>query len=603
MSRIDDALRRLTGTASESRTGQVLDRFASEGKTLVEDTTKRRLRSEEPRVTPFPPGPHPVEIHPVAKAQQPPAPTKQPEPAAPDVSSDDDSEGMVDAGQLADYGAFVLHAIDRHRLLAGACFAVVLSLIVGGTLLLPKTYYVDVKLFAQRNAVMTALSNPGRAVPWDADAPTRAAAETVLRRDNLISLITQTGLIEHWDRTRAPIIRLKDWVQLTLLRHQPTPDEKLDKLVSRLERQMIVTAGPVGDGTVSIELYWPDAEMAYRLVEKAQQAFLEARQVAETTAITESIAILERYSASLHDNISRTLTELERTQPRRATAMTGLPRPASAATAARRASAITALESRAQAAGATLDSPFEPDSRLTELKAQVNAKRQEVDRLEETRQRQLAELQSKLAALTTMYTRDHPSVISLQQNIAAFQYESPQIVSLRNELEQMETEYDERAAADAERLIQAELSRRTTGSPGSPAVTPAASTTEMPAPVMASVAPVTPAGGQGTDFSGLVLKTELNQLQSILERTDGARIELAVSQAAFKYRYSVIRPAQVPREPIAPNLQLIFLAGFVGSLVLAVGLVVGKDLLTNRILEPWQVERQLGVPILGTTSL
>jgi len=38
-------------------------------------------------------------------------------------------------------------------------------------------------------------------VPWDADAPTRAAAEeTILRRDNLISLITQTDLIREWDR-------------------------------------------------------------------------------------------------------------------------------------------------------------------------------------------------------------------------------------------------------------------------------------------------------------------------------------------------------------------------------------------------------------------
>jgi uncharacterized protein involved in exopolysaccharide biosynthesis len=576
----------------------MLERFASEGKVLVEDTSKRRLRAEEPRVASFASGPHPVEIHPAAKAQ-PAATIKQPEPAAPDAATDDDGGGIVDSRQLADYGGFVLHSIGRHRLLAAAAFTLVLSTIVGLTLLMPKTYYVEVRLFAQRNAVMTALSNPGRAVPWDADAPTRAAAETVLRRDNLISLITQTSLIEHWDRTRAPIVRLKDWLTSTLLRHEPTADEKLDRLVGRLERQMIVTAGAVGDGTVSIELYWPDAEMAYRLVEKAQQAFLDARQVAETTAITESIAILERYSASLHDNINRTLTELERTQPRR-TAMSG-PRPtATAATAARRASAITALESRAEAAGTTFNSPFEPDSRLAELKAQVNAKRQEVDRIEEARQRQLAELQSKLAALTTMYTRDHPSVISLQQNIAAFQYESPQIVALRNELEELETEYDERSAADAERLIQAELARRTPGT--ATTATPAASP-ELPAPATASVAPVTPVGGQTTDFSGLVLKTELNQLQSILERTDGARIELAVSQAAFKYRYSVIRPAQLPREPVAPNLQLIFLAGFIGSLVLAVGLVVGKDLLTNRILEPWQVERQLGVPILGTTSL
>ena len=77
---------------------------------------------------------------------------------------------------------------------------------------MPKTYHVQAKLLAQRNEVMTALSNPGRAVPWDADSPTRAAAETVLRRDNLISIIGITNLMEEWQRTRAPILRIKDAV-------------------------------------------------------------------------------------------------------------------------------------------------------------------------------------------------------------------------------------------------------------------------------------------------------------------------------------------------------------------------------------------------------
>ena len=67
----------------------------------------------------------------------------------------------------------------------------------------------------------------------------------------------------------------------------------------------LVDAGPVGDGTVRIELTWPDAAMAYRLVQAAQQAFLDARQAAETAAIGESIAILERYSGSLHEDINR----------------------------------------------------------------------------------------------------------------------------------------------------------------------------------------------------------------------------------------------------------------------------------------------------------
>ena len=100
---------------------------------------------------------------------------------------------------------------------------------------------------------------------------------------------------------------------------------------------MSVVAGPGGDGTVTIDLDWPNAQMAFRLVEAAQQTFLEARQRAEAAAIGESIGILERYSATLHENISHTLSEIQKAQPtqRKLPALT--PRAAARSAAAGRA--------------------------------------------------------------------------------------------------------------------------------------------------------------------------------------------------------------------------------------------------------------------------
>jgi DNA repair exonuclease SbcCD ATPase subunit len=224
-----------------------------------------------------------------------------------------------------------------------------------------------------------------------------------------------------------------------------------------------------------------------------------------------------------------------------------------------------------------------------------------LSRLEETRQRQLSELQARLAALQTIYTPNHPSVVSLQQNIASLQYESPQIASIKSQLDKLETEYDEKSSADADRLIKAEMSRRAsshaTAAPAAPAV-PDISIYDTPPPPPAPVENDRP--DQATEFATLRLRTELNQLQSILERTDGARIELAVSQAAFKYRYTVIKPAQEPRDPASPNVRLIVLAGLFACLLLALCASVAVDLMSNRILESWQVQRQLGLPILGT---
>jgi uncharacterized protein involved in exopolysaccharide biosynthesis len=180
--------------------------------------------------------------------------------------------------------------------------------------------------------------------------------------------------------------------------------------------------------------------------------------------------------------------------------------------------------------------------------------------------------------------------------------DSPQITALHSDLDKLEAEYQEKSAAADDQLIQAELRRRaaaalTTPVQGPP--TPVREVQDAPPPAPAAAA----LPNKETEFASVRLRTELNQLQSLLERTDGARIELAVSQAAFKYRYSVINPAQVPKDPISPNLRLIIIAGVLASLLLAVAGAVGTDLLSNRILEPWQVERQLGLPILGTVRL
>src|SRR5678816_1805861 len=97
---------------------------------------------------------------------------------------DPDDFELIDFDQVKNWVRFVLHAVRRRKLLA---------LTVGATLaalsVMPRTYRVEATLLAQRNTVMPSLSNPNRRVPLEADSPTRAAAETVLRRDNLLSLM------------------------------------------------------------------------------------------------------------------------------------------------------------------------------------------------------------------------------------------------------------------------------------------------------------------------------------------------------------------------------------------------------------------------------
>jgi uncharacterized protein involved in exopolysaccharide biosynthesis len=87
--------------------------------------------------------------------------------------------------------------------------------------------------------------------------------------------------------------------------------------------------------------------------------------------------------------------------------------------------------------------------------------------------------------------------------------------------------------------------------------------------------------------------------QDLLMRIDAARIELDTARAAFKYRYSVVSPALTPRKPISPNVMLIILGGLIGAIVCAFIASTLLDLRGGRLIEAWQVEAQLGIPVLA----
>ena len=64
----------------------------------------------------------------------------------------------------------------------------------------------------------------------------------------------------------------------------------------------------------------------------------------------------------------------------------------------------------------------------------------------------------------------------------------------------------------------------------------------------------------------------------------------------------MVRPPQLPRAPIAPNVVAIAAAGTIASLLLALAFAIAADLLTGRALEAWQVERQVRAPIAARVS-
>lgn len=459
---------------------------------------------------------------------------------------------LLDVNLLIDYGGFVLRAIRRHKTGAAATVLLTFGALALLALVWPRSYQIDGRLLVQQTALVSTLVNPERALSRT-ETPTTAAQEIVLSQDNLVAMIKDTNLLEEWERTRPVMLRLKDRA-FQLVFGPATELQRIEALGGLIEARLQV--GTNEEGTVSFILRWPDPAMGRKLVDRAMQSFLEYRRVLETSAITDSIAILDKSIDSLEAQIAATAAQL----PRPAAPAAPQPRPVS------RAALMTGPSA-------------EVTVRLGRLRSALDARLQEVARLDGARSQQLAEAQARLSAAQTIYTEGHPTVLALKQVVAQLAAEPTELVAARREVRTMEAEHDAlsaRVGAETESAERAKLLSQLSYSP---------------API------IDISRGETTDPVALRLKDQLTELANVRARGGAARAELASLQAGFKYQYRVVHPPQLPKKPLGPNFILLLLAGAIGSLMLAVAYAVLSDLASGRALEAWQVERQVGAPV------
>jgi uncharacterized protein involved in exopolysaccharide biosynthesis len=517
----------------------------------------------------------------------------------------DENGGLIDLRQVWNYSGFAWRAVLRHKLVVVAAFAVTL----GGTAALlrvwPKTYRVEAKLLARRNDLMTSLSNPGRQVRPEADDPTRAASEMIHHRDNLVALIRQTRLADKWSTIQSPLGRLRKAAMRRL--HVAADDDLMDYMVGMLEQRLSVVVDK--EGVVKIGIDWPDARTASELVDAALQNFVAMRHDQEASAITEAIGILQASAASLQGDVDRTIAQLREEQaarPEKLRTNNRIPKTPSSPT-------IATASSLAADTSATIDlvpeeSPIRGPSPTTllelgRLNAAMEAKKHEIARLEGLQRQQTSELQARLTSALAIYTEDHPTVSSLRQSIASAVRESPELAELRIEAQYLSTQYDvlEMTTREDGVKIRSMAAATPAAPPPLPIAAPTKSSREpeqegtLLAVLPADVARLTDLAHP----SSRLLTLQLAQLANLLDRINGARLEFASSSAGLKYRYNVTRPAEVPKKPIKPNVIAIVGAGTLGALLLAILAAVAIDLASGLILESWQLEQQVGVPVLA----
>jgi len=456
-------------------------------------------------------------------------------------------------GPVADWAGFVLRAPRRHPRLALAAFGATVLLALVAAWVLPNRYLVNASILAQRNSLMSVITGP----EGYREAPTRAAREILIRRDNLVALATQTNFVQRYRATLSPGARMREWIGAKILRKPRPDDQVLDDLVDSLETRLTVSVGD--EGTVNIGFEWSDPQIAFDIVQAAVQSFLEARNAADIGSVGEAIAILQVHDTRLQKEIAEGTAALD-AQERALRIRSGTP--------ARPATPVPAVKAL--------------DEELVRLEGILAARRRALADVEEYRQRRLGEMQVQLAQQLAIYAPGHPLVASTKQSIESLSSPSPQVAELKAEISRVEKEIAQRGGKPSD-------------------VRPLAAAASAVDELAATRARLLEVQDPRLEYERQQLEQMLRRRAALVEKIDRARIELDAAQAAFQERYSVITPPKMPRGPKRPLGLMLLAAGLVGGALAALAVSALSDLARGRVVERWQVERSLGLTVLAQT--
>jgi len=347
--------------------------------------------------------------------------------------------------------------------------------------------------------------------------------------------------------------------------------------VATLEKKVTVV---IEENNVIIGVDWFEPQMTYDLLTTVQKNFQSARYDDDVAMISDAIAVLEEHAKAEAGEVDAALAEYQKLNVRPPGAL------APALRFAPRGGAAPRIPRAGTAISPAVAAAIDPD-----IAAAREEKRQQIRSLETERQRELDVLRAQLAQAQLTLTAQHPTVIALQQKIDTLSAPDPQLAQLKLD----------------ERGLMARIA---------PPLATAPSGNAAPLPMYAPP-PVTPPGGIATapmpsalpeatseedprvQLARSKLEGAVRRYQDAVTRIDGANMELEIARTAFKYRYTVVTPAEVPRKPKKATAQVVGVASVVGALLLALLLATGVDLWSGRILEEWQVRRRLKLEVLG----
>jgi uncharacterized protein involved in exopolysaccharide biosynthesis len=473
----------------------------------------------------------------------------------PRAAEEGDSFG-ADLERATRFVGFALRATQRRRGLGLSVLAATLALAGLAVLVMPKMYQVETRILTNKNYVIGTLVAGRRVLPDMADSPTRSAVELMKARQTLQHLVDEADLAQSWHETRSPVGRIKDLVRHTLL---GTPSDAAfnEALLEVLDDLLI----PYVDGNVVVlRVDWHHPETTLRIAEAAKQRFLDMKREAELSEVNETVRILQEKAAASQAELEAAGLEVTR---------------------------VAGGDSQKPLPMKTVrvERTVAPDEETIAERQKIEAELTRVQMLAGTLDREyrsrLEEAQKTLAGLRQTLGPGHPDIQAAVRVVE----ERSQAPDDLNRLRVREAELNQtladlggvgpRTQYDTIRVPDEAAMQRRGETQVDPEVETAMST----------------------------LEERIRRHNQVLARLDAAKTERITSQAAFDYRYIVTMPPLLPKRHVKPKVPFILAAALLAGLLLALLAAVGADVLSRRVVEPWQIEQETGIPVLGVVRV
>lgn len=481
-----------------------------------------------------------------------------------------DPKDLVDIRAVIGWTLLGLSFVKKRKWLLIGMTVLFGAISIAALRVLPKTYESELTIHAKKTQYLSPERTVGR-LNEDADV-------ILHRREAIADMIKQTNLLEEYKKRRPALYRLKD--DLYAWAVGPMSDKDLFVVLEyQLSDNLLVTTE--GD-TITINVNWRDPEIAYELALAAQDAFLKERQVQEISMLAEALAILEKHSSKLESEIgdasasARSLVEKKNEQY-------NAEQTKKTEDAQKKQGPATVAWSPA------VDEPAQANPsdvlELAELEKDIQTQQQSLNSLSNSSQQALSEIQTKLAQARAMYKEAHPVIADLKQQAEIAQQESPTISKLRNDLESLEARRD--ALAGKTPGGSAKSMRRVRGS--------------LKANILHDLEEVEEFSidDPEVDYARQKISLAMRKYERLQLDVDSARLDLETAQAAFRHRYRVVTPAEIPNKATKPKPAMVIGGALLGGLALGILIALALELRRGLIHEAWQVETALGLPVVA----